>query len=64
MQSKMKKKIEQSPMYKCKTCWWGYGLHALGDYTPMGVMDAFDGMPTIPCPECGGNYNPIRKRKK
>ncbi len=37
---------------KCKTC-VGYGLHALGAATPMGPMDAADGMPTKKCPNCG-----------
>lgn len=44
---------------RCKTC-WGYGLHALGDSCPMGRMDAEDGMPTIACPECGTNPNPLK----
>lgn len=48
---------------KCKTC-YGYGLHALGDPSPMGPMDASDKMPTIPCPECGANANPLRKRSE
>ena len=41
----------------CRTC-WGYGLWAIGDATPMGPMDAGDGMPTQPCPDCGANANP------
>jgi len=47
---------ECDELNKCKTC-FGYGLHALGDPSPMGPMDAKDGMPTKPCPECGANYN-------
>jgi hypothetical protein len=43
----------------CKTC-WGYGLWAMGDASPMGPMDATDGMPTKVCPECGANPNPIK----
>lgn len=43
---------------KCGTC-WGHGLHALGDASPMGRMDAEDGMPTEACPECGANPNPF-----
>jgi hypothetical protein len=46
----------------CKTC-LGFGLHALGEHTPMGPMDAADGMPTIKCPECGANKNPARPYK-
>jgi hypothetical protein len=41
----------------CQTC-NGYGLWATGDATPMGPMDAGDGMPTIECPECKANANP------
>jgi hypothetical protein len=43
---------------KCKTC-YGYGFWAFGDYVPVGPMDAEDGTPTLPCPECGANPNPI-----
>lgn len=42
---------------KCKTC-LGYGLWACGTASPMGPMDASDGMPTLACPECGANPNP------
>ena len=45
---------------KCKTC-LGYGMWGLGDATPMGPMDASDGMPTYPCPECGANANPCKE---
>jgi hypothetical protein len=45
---------------KCGTC-WGNGLWPDGT-APMGPMDASDGMPTIPCPECGANPNPIKKK--
>lgn len=47
---------EQQPK-RCTTC-RGYGLWAMGDAVPMYRMDAEDGMPTIPCPECGANRNP------
>lgn len=47
----------------CKIC-YGYGLWAMGDPSPMGRMDASDGMPTIPCPECGANANPLKITKK
>lgn len=43
----------------CETC-SGYGLWTCGDATPMGPMDASDGMPTKACPECGANPNPIK----
>lgn len=45
---------------KCSTC-NGYGLWSFGDPSPMGEMDANDGTPTIKCPECGANKNPIEK---
>lgn len=45
---------------KCSTC-NGYGFHAMCDTTPMGRLDALDGMPTIVCPECKANPNPIKK---
>lgn len=45
---------------KCKTC-NGYGFHSMGDCTPMGRIDASDGYPTVACPECGANPNPIKK---
>lgn len=45
----------------CSTC-WGYGLWDLGDPTPMGPMDASDGMPTQACPECGANPNPLEMK--
>lgn len=41
----------------CKTC-YGCGLWPDGT-APMGPMDASDGMPTIACPECGANRNPV-----
>lgn len=44
---------------KCKTC-YGYGLWTDGT-APMGPMDASDGMPTIPCPECKADANPREK---
>lgn len=46
---------------KCNTC-WGYGVWVMGDASPMGPMDASDGMPTKACPECGANPNPIKKK--
>lgn len=42
---------------KCKTC-NGYGLWAIGDHTPMGFFDSHS-MPTIACPECGADANPV-----
>lgn len=42
----------------CNTC-HGFGMWSIGDPSPMGVLDANDGMSTIPCPECGANKNPI-----
>jgi len=49
-------------MKKCETC-FGYGLWAWGIPSPMGTMDAKDGMTTIPCPECGADANPSLKKK-
>lgn len=45
---------------KCNSC-EGYGLWSMGDASPMGPMDASDGMPTKACPECGANKNPSKK---
>jgi hypothetical protein len=45
---------------KCKTC-YGYGIWAWGDPVGVGPMDAHDGVPTLPCPECGACANPIKK---
>ena len=42
----------------CKSC-LGFGFWAWGSPSPMGVMDAMDGIPTLPCPECGACANPI-----
>ena len=47
----------------CTTC-YGYGLWALGDASPMGPLDAAEGLPTIECPECGKNENPIKRESK
>ena len=60
---KTKKKVKTTKKKKetkkaCKTC-YGLGLWAMGDPSPMGPMDGKDGMPTIACPECGANKNPI-----
>jgi len=29
----------------------------------MGPIDAKDGYPTKPCPECGANANPLKKQR-
>ena len=64
---KAKKKVKIAPTKKakivpikktCGTC-YGLGMWATGDPSPMGPMDAEDGMPTMKCPECGANRNPI-----
>ena len=52
---KMTKKV-------CVTC-VGFGVWAWGDPSPMGPIDARDGTPTKPCPECGANANPIKEEK-
>jgi hypothetical protein len=44
---------------KCTTC-YGFGLWAIGDACPMGPLDASDGLPTIECPECHANPNPMK----
>ena len=38
-------------MGECGTC-NGFGLHALGEHTPIGELDS-KSMPTMKCPECG-----------
>lgn len=45
---------------KCKTC-KGFGMWGIGLFTSMGPSDAASGMPTLPCPECGKNANPLEK---
>jgi len=52
--------IPRSILGPCSTC-YGYGLWAWGDTTPMGPMDASDGLPTKECPECKANANPIEE---
>ena len=42
----------------------GYGLWFNDPKSPMGPIDASDGIPTIPCPKCKANANPIKKRKE
>ncbi len=54
----MKKKSQKkkdSPK-KCTTC-FGYGMWHFGSHVPMGPMDAGEGFPTNPCPECGKSHN-------
>lgn len=43
---------------ECTNC-FGFGLWAIGLSSPMGPMDASGGLPTLPCPECGANANPV-----
>ena len=39
-------------------CCYGHGYWP--DLTrPMGPMDAWDGTPTVACPSCGANRNPL-----
>ena len=45
---------------KCNLC-YGYGFWCWGHIAPMGPMDASDGVPTMPCPKCGANPNPVKK---
>jgi len=52
-------KKQKSKPSNCRTC-YGFGLWGMGDSSPMGIMDAHGGMPTIECPECGANRNPIK----
>lgn len=52
-----------SPTSKCPAC-YGHGLWAVGDPSPVGPMDASDGVPTKRCPVCGaGGKNEKRTRK-
>lgn len=43
-----------------RKCCFGYGLWGVGEPCPIGYLDAQDGMPTLPCPVCGANKNPIK----
>jgi hypothetical protein len=45
---------------KCTIC-RGFGLWGVGDKSPMGPMDARDGCPTVECPKCHANANPIKR---
>lgn len=47
-------------MDKCKTC-YGYGLWAVGEPNPVTLMDVNVGMPTLRCPGCGKDSNPVKK---
>ena len=47
-----------------RNCCYGCGYWAWGNFVPMGIMDANDGTPTLPCPTCGSNPNPIKKKGK
>lgn len=47
----------------CTTC-HGYGLWDIGEDCPIGPMDAEDGYPTKPCPECGADFNSRYNGKK
>lgn len=47
----------------CKTC-KGFGFWAVGRYAPIGRIDAEEGMPTLPCPECGANRNETDLQKE
>lgn len=53
------KRTESSKI--CKTC-FGFGMWPDGT-AGMGPLDASDGMPTIECPECKANANPIKGDK-
>ena len=53
-------KEEYKRLNKEASCCYGFGLWAIGDACPMGPMDARDGMPTIPCPVCKCDANPIK----
>lgn len=62
-QTKLKNVAKPKPKIVCGTC-FGYGLWAMGDSSPMGPMDAADGLPTRPCPECGANRNNTHGTKR
>lgn len=51
--------MKSPPKKECSTC-YGYGLWDMGDPSPMGPIDASDGLPTQACPECGANANPSK----
>lgn len=49
---------------KCKFC-FGYGLWGIGDPCPIGPSDAASRLfPTVACPECGANSNPVKEKGK
>lgn len=48
---------------ECSTC-QGYGMWSFGLYTSMGELDSKGGIPTLPCPSCGSNANPINNQKQ
>ena len=56
----MKKPTKNAKPKACNTC-YGHGLWPDGP-APMGPIDASDGMPTIACPECGANRNPMKRK--
>jgi hypothetical protein len=58
----LKKRCLEVTKGKCDTC-FGFGLWPDGT-APMGPMDAEDGMPTIACPKCLANRNPIKDKKR
>jgi len=51
-----------SELSTCTTC-YGYGFWATSYPSPMGPIDAEDGMPTQPCPTCGANANLLKTAK-
>lgn len=50
------------PRPSCSTC-YGFGLWFDTDQ-PMGRIDAREGLPTKPCPECKADKNPDMTSKK
>jgi len=59
--NRLREQIEEMVESKKKICSFcmGYGFWCWGDLVPVGPMDAEDFVPTMACPECGANPNPI-----
>lgn len=58
----MPKSKDKRERKECGTC-QGYGMWGFGRYASMGKHDSTT-YPTIPCPECGADANPIKNYGK
>lgn len=57
-EARWRKAVQQYNGSTCTHC-VGYGMWPDGSNLPMGPLDAEDGAPTIECPFCGANPNPL-----